>query len=158
MISAQQQTLRRLSAECRSQHSDGCSSVVLELIDVRLQLLCSGPATEVELQHFPGALGRLLSGPQADEQAGDEAQIDLDGDAILAGGQQMLAAEDAFEPAEEQLDGPAVTVAEGDKFGVQIEAIGRQQQDDGVAVLVGRVNFDDSQRLPKDGTAFCAAQ
>src|SRR5271156_4241844 len=114
MISAQQQTLRRLSAECRSQHSDGCSSVVLELIDVRLQLLCSGPATEVELQHFPGALGRLLSGPQA----------------------------------EEQLDGPAVTVAEGDKFGVQIEAIGRQQQDDGVAVLVGRVNFDDSQRLP----------
>ena len=97
--------------------------MVFELADVLQQFVGRRQAAEVELQHFPGSLGRLLAGPQADEQAGDDAQVDLDGDAVLAGGQQMLATEDALEPAEEQLDGPAVAVAQSNQFGVEVEAI-----------------------------------
>jgi hypothetical protein len=118
-------------------------ALVFESVDVRLQFLGRGQAAEVELQHLPGPLGRLLAGPQTDEQAGDDAQVDLDGDAVAAGGQEMLATEDALEPTEEQLDGPAVAITQSDQFGVEVEAIGGQEQDDGLAVFVGGVDFDN---------------
>jgi hypothetical protein len=72
--------------------------------DVLQQFFDRGQAAEVELQHLPGSLGRFLASPKADEQAGDDGQVDLDGDAVLAGGQQVLTTQDALEPTEEQFN------------------------------------------------------
>ena len=63
------------------------------------QFCFARPALEVQAQHLEGALGRFVAGPLDDQQASDQSQVDLNGDAILAGGQQMLAAENALEPA-----------------------------------------------------------
>ncbi len=60
--------------------------VGVEFADVLQQFFDRSHAAEVELQHFPGPLGRLPAGPQTDEQTGDDAQVDLDGHAVLAGG------------------------------------------------------------------------
>ena len=92
----------------RHQLSGRFFELVFELIDVRLQFFGRGQTAEVELQHFPGAFGWLLAGPEADEQAGDDPQVDLDGEAVSAGGQEMLATEDTLEPTEEQLDEPSI--------------------------------------------------
>ncbi len=58
--------------------------VSLQLVDVLLQFLFTGEAREVELEHLQGPFCRLLARPQADEQAGDDAQIQLDRDAVGA--------------------------------------------------------------------------
>ena len=44
------------------------------------------PTREVEAQHLEGTFGWLLARPQADQQAGDDAEVDLNGNAVLAGG------------------------------------------------------------------------
>ena len=64
------------------------------------QFVFRGPAHEVELDHLQRANRGFPAHPQADEQAGDDGQVDLDRDALMAVGQQVRAAEDAFEPAE----------------------------------------------------------
>jgi len=56
----------------------------------------------------------------------------------------VFATEDAFEPTEEQFNGPAVTVAEGHEFGVEVEAVGRQEQGLGLA---GAVGFADDKYM-----------
>src|SRR5437899_238207 len=67
---------------------------------VNKQFLLRRPTTEVELQHFVRSLRRFLACPHADEQTGQHAQVDLDRQAVLAVGQQMPTAQNAFEPAE----------------------------------------------------------
>src|SRR6266404_9912003 len=86
------------------------------------------PTCEVVAQHLEGSLVWLVSSPEHDKQAGDQRQVNLDCHAILAGGQQMLAPEDALEPAEEKFHCPAVLVAQSDPSRVQVQAVGRQQQ------------------------------
>jgi hypothetical protein len=66
------------------------------------------PALEVQAQHLEGALARFVAGPLDDQQTGDQSQVDLNGDAIVAGREQMLAAEDALEPAKEEFRLPAI--------------------------------------------------
>ena len=106
------------------------------------QFLFGGPALEVELDHFQGPDGGLPPRPEADEQTGNDGQVDLDGDAVLAVGQQMTATQDAFEPAEKEFHAPAITVAQGDQPGGQVEAAGRQEKNVGTAVGVGLSGFD----------------
>ena len=65
--------------------------VALQLLNVFLQFLLAGQAREVEREHFQGPLGRLLACPQADQQAGDEAYVQLNRDAVAAGRQQRAA-------------------------------------------------------------------
>ena len=71
----------------------------MQLVDMLLQFFFAGQAREVELKHFQRPLGRLFAGPQANQQAGDDAEVQLNRDAVGAGGQQMATAENALEPA-----------------------------------------------------------
>src|SRR5712692_7909600 len=103
--------------------------VFLKGLDVGEQFFLRCPAAEVEAQHLVGASGRLAACPQADQQAGDDAQVQLDGDPVGAGREQMATTQNAFEPAEEQFRLPAIAVSQGDPFGVQVEATAGQQQD-----------------------------
>ena len=43
------------------------------------------------------------------------------------------------------VDGPAIAIAQGNQFGVEVEAIGDQEQVQGLAVFVLGVDFDDPQ-------------
>ncbi len=54
----------------------------LQLGDVSQQLLFAGQAAEVEAEHLKGPLGRLAAGPQTDQQAGDDCQVDLNRNSI----------------------------------------------------------------------------
>src|SRR5271157_165722 len=95
---AQQRTAQTTGAK----QSRARSLVVFQFLDVGLQFLPSGPAAEVELKHLQGPLGRLLACPKADQQAGDDSQVDLDLHAVLVGCQQMAAAQNALEPAKKE--------------------------------------------------------
>ena len=108
------------------------------------QFRFAGQAREVELHHLPGSLGGLLARPQGDEQAGDESQVDLDFDAVVAGGQQVAATQNALEPTEEQFHRPTITVSEGHQFRRQIEAIGEQPQFFGAAIGLGAAHYDQT--------------
>src|SRR5208337_4493912 len=101
---AQQRTAQTTGAK----QSRARSLVVFQFLDVGLQFLPSGPATEVELKHLQGPLGRLLACPKADQQAGDDSQVDLDLHAVLVGCQQMAAAQNALEPAKKEFRLPAI--------------------------------------------------
>ena len=48
------------------------------------QLFVRGPADEVELKHLQSANGWFPPGPETDQEAGDDGQVDLDGDAGTA--------------------------------------------------------------------------
>src|SRR5438445_10578112 len=80
--------------------------VFLKGLDVGEQFFLRCPAAEVEAQHLVGASGRLAACPQADQQAGDDAQVQLDGDPVDAGREQMATTQNTFEPAEEQFHRP----------------------------------------------------
>jgi len=88
------------------------------------------------------------------------AGVELKKQAIAVGGQQVFATEDALEPAEEQFNGPAVTVGERHEFGVEVEAIGDQEQGLGLAAAVdfAGVHFDDAEGLFQGGPAVSATQ
>src|SRR5471030_3158225 len=98
-----------------------------------LQFVFRGPAHEVVLKHVKRASGGLAAGPESDQQARDDGQIDLDGDAVAVVGQQMAATENALEPPEKEFNRPAKTVGQGNQLGVEVEATGRQQQNVGTA-------------------------
>ena len=86
----------------------------------------AGPADEVELDHLQRSFGRFAAGIQSDQQAGDQGDVQLDGDAVFTVADEMAAAEDAFEPSEKKLDRPAKTVGQRDEIGVEVEAVGDQ--------------------------------
>jgi hypothetical protein len=73
-----------------------------------LQFLQAGPALQVELEHFPGPFGRLAAGPHDNQQAGDQGHVDLDGNTVGVGSQQVPTTEDAFEPAKKEFRLPAI--------------------------------------------------
>jgi hypothetical protein len=132
----------------------------VQFVDVLLQLLFAGHAREEKVQHFQGSLGRLLAGPQADEQAGDDAQVQLDRDAVLAGGEQVATTQDALEPTKEQFHRPAVAVTQGHVFRVQIQTVRGQEQNFRPPLAVRLTCFDlqHPHRLLEDGPARGAAQ
>src|SRR5262249_22365917 len=107
-----------------------------------------------------GSLAWLVAGPQHDQQTGDQCQIDLDGHAISAGGQQMLAAQNTLEPAKEKFHSPAILVAQGDPSRVQVQAVGPQQENLGLTLAIGFAvgHLDDAQRLLEDRAASVAAK
>src|SRR5208337_1917271 len=105
--SAQQRTPRTEETK----RSRARSVVLFQLLDVGLQFLPASQATKVELNHLQSPLRWLFSCPEADQQAGDDPQVDLDLNPIHVVGEQMTAAQDAFEPAEKQLHRPSIFVA-----------------------------------------------
>jgi hypothetical protein len=51
---------------------------------------CFGrPTNEVQAQHLEGTFRGLSACPQADQQAGNDAEIDLDGYAVGVGGKEI---------------------------------------------------------------------
>src|SRR5579863_1159553 len=113
-----------------------------ELFEMSYQFVFRGPTGEVELNHLQSANGWFAPYPKTDEETGNDSQVDLDGDAVAAIGQQMTATQDAFEPAEKELHSPAKTVAERDQLGSEIEAAGRQQEDLRMALRIGPARVD----------------
>lgn len=90
--------------------------VFLKGLDVGEQFFLRCPAAEVEAHHLVGASGRLAACPQADQQAGDDAQVQLDGDPVGAGREQMATTQNAFEPAEEQFRLPTIMPPKRDAY------------------------------------------
>src|ERR1700693_2621333 len=78
------------------------------MLQMSHQFLFRGPAREVELQHLQSAKGWFAPGPQANEQTGNEGQVDLDRDAVQTVGQQMTTTEDALEPAKKEFRLPTI--------------------------------------------------
>ena len=88
-----------------------------------LQFFGARPSREKEADHLEGSLGGLAAGVEPDHQAGDDAAIDLDLDAVRLSGQEMAAAEESLVHPKEVLDQPPQTIQLTDKFGGKIEAI-----------------------------------
>ena len=120
------------------------------LDEMLFQFVQAGPADQIELEHLPSPLSGVESRPDDDEQAGDERDIALDGDAVSILGQEVLAAQDAFEPAEEEFDGPAIAICQGDQRGGHLEAIREQPQQGGLAFAIGNFYDDQPDRLLQD--------
>jgi len=135
---AQQRTPR--TAE--SKRSRANSIVLLQLLDVALQFPPGGPATKVELNHLQRPNRWLPPCPEADQQACDHAQVDLNLDPALVVGEQMAAAQNAFEPAEKKLNRPSMLVAYGHQLRRQVQPIGNQNQDVRFAVGIELVRLD----------------
>lgn len=74
------------------------------------QFFQAHPAHPVKLQCLPLAFGGLASGPQDQQDRGDERAVNLDRHARRGFGQPVAATQDALDPFEEQFDLPAVTI------------------------------------------------
>jgi len=85
-------------------------------------------ALQITLQQKQQLLGRLAARVNHHQQAGDQRGVNLQRHAVLRFGKQVPAFYDAFEPAEKDLDLPAVMVQRHDLAGVQVEAVGEQNQ------------------------------
>lgn len=85
------------------------------------QFFGARPSREEEADHFEGPLGGLTTGIEHDQQAGDDAAIDLDLDAVLFCGQEVAAAEELLEHPKEVLDQPPQTIHLTDELGRKIE-------------------------------------
>ena len=99
-------------------------------------LLFARPALLVQAEQFVRPLVRFHGAGQLDQQARDQRAVDLDLDAAGVLAEQVATRQDAFEPAEKQLDQPAIAVQKDEDFRRHIEEIG--DQDD---VLGGRLAF-----------------
>src|SRR5215471_11724253 len=75
-------------------------SFQIQAVNMSNQFSFRGPSTEVEAQHLIRPLGRCSSDPQADQQTRDQGRIHLEAHPIHALAQQMPAAQDTFDPAE----------------------------------------------------------
>src|ERR1700722_3562923 len=72
----------------------------------------------------------------------------------------MATTEDALEPAEKQLDGPAEAVSQGDVFRLQVQTVGGQKQHFRTPPAVGfpGIDLQNPQCLLEDRSALVAAQ
>src|SRR5688572_18891146 len=80
------------------------------LLDQGHDLFSRGPAHHVKLEKFHHPLVRTTTDEKLQHQSGDQREVNLNGDPLRRFGKEMAAAQDAFDPAEEQLDGPTPTV------------------------------------------------
>ena len=97
------------------------------------------PTVEVMAEHFVGSFVRFYADPEADEQRGDDRQVDLQFDAGRFLAQQVSAPQDALQPAEEQFDLPTMSIGDGDQF--RRERVSIRRQDPGLSGL-STFNFD----------------
>lgn len=102
-----------------------------------------------------GWTGPRLDGDQ--EQA-DHGHVDLQRHAAEAFGEKVVEVSMALQPAEEQLDLPAVLVDQSDHPGGQVETIGQQAQELGLALAVDEVEFDQPQGRQFNDPALSPAQ
>ena len=100
-----------------------------QLRQVSFHLVGRGPAQPVEAEHLVCAFRGLAAGPEGDDQAGDDRAVGLNLDAVLVVAQQVAAAQEMFELAEEDLDRPAVGIEECDDLGGDIEQVRGDPQD-----------------------------
>src|SRR5207244_3178605 len=100
--------VRRQYCSARKLPLTGVLPRVLEFFDMCQQFSLSRPPGEEQAEHLEGALGGFFAYPQTQQQAGDYRHIDLDGYPVGALTQQVPTAQDALEPAEKQLDLPAI--------------------------------------------------
>src|SRR5271165_6603046 len=118
-------------------------------LQVSLHLLLGGPTKQVILQHFVRPLGWLPTGPQGNQEAGNQRHVGLDRHAIGAGRQQVAAAQDAFEPAEEKFHRPAVLVRQRHQIRIQVQLVGNQPKLLDTSVGLGPLHHDEPDRLTK---------
>src|SRR5688572_25027497 len=116
---------RRGQGDCRAGGLDGG----FQFCQVRLDFVEIRPALEIEADHLIGPQRGLASGPQMDQQAGDDGAVSLNLNPHRIGAEQVPAAENVLEEAEEQLDGPAVLVNVSDHFRRDVEQVGGYPQD-----------------------------
>lgn len=95
-----------------------------------LQVFGARPSRQEEADHLEGSLGGLAAGVEHDQQAGNDAAIDLNLHSIGFRGQEMAAAEQLLEHSEEVLDQPSQSIHLADEFSGQIEAIRGDPQED----------------------------
>ena len=72
------------------------------------QFFFVGHAAEVPADHLVSSKRRLATCPQADQHARDDRAVDLHFDAVLRMTQQMTAAQQMLEEAEEDLSVPLI--------------------------------------------------
>ena len=72
----------------------------------------------------------------------------------------MFATQDALEPAEEKFHLPAVTISQGNQFGVKLKAIGGQEENFRASLRIGLAGFDfnETERLFETRSTLRAAQ
>jgi hypothetical protein len=97
--------------------------VLLEPGDMREKFVFRCPAGQVKAEHLESPLCGLSTGPQAYQQTGDEGDIGLNLNALLALTEEVPAAEDALEPTEKEFHGPTVTVSECYQISRQIQPV-----------------------------------
>ncbi len=61
---------------CR-RRAESLALLRLQFVDVSLKFFQSGPAQQVEADHFVGSLGRLAAGVDENQQASDDRQVHL---------------------------------------------------------------------------------
>src|SRR5262245_42205447 len=92
---------------------------------MRCDLVKFGPALQIEADHFIGAQGGLASSPKMNQQASNDGAVSLNLNPDRIGAEQVAAAEDVLEEAEEQLDRPAVQVDVSNDFSGYVQQVGR---------------------------------
>ena len=75
------------------------------------------------------------------------ARVNLQRPAVGGSRQQLLTAQNAFEPAEKQFHCPPVTVSQCHQFGRQIESIGEQPPCFQLTVVVGSLDLHQSNLM-----------
>lgn len=162
-----------LSAQRKGPADRGCDRRLRlgwDFLNMREQFLLAGQAAEVVTDHLAGAQCWFATGPQRDQQAGDDAQVCLNGDAVFAVAQQVATAQYMFEESEECLDSPAMLVDQRDDLGRNAQQVGEDEdrfplRRTGVAgtasCSASRCTFDfhDAQHtLAQSGLRFPASQ
>ena len=95
--------------------------VSFQFVDVGQQFFFARKATEVEADHLVGAQRRLATGPQADQEAGDDRAVRLNLDAIFVVAQQVPTAENLLEEPKKYFDRPPPGKYQTDDFGGYVE-------------------------------------
>src|SRR5262249_45493263 len=81
----------------------------------------SSPAAEIEAEQLVGAFRRGAPHPPTDEQTGNQGHRDLQVHPIFTVTEQMATPQETFNPAEEQVHGPPITIREGKEVRVQVQ-------------------------------------
>ena len=75
---------------------------------MRQQFVFVGPTHQVVAQHLVRTFGRLAAGPEVDQQTSDDRAVGLDLDPVRVIAQQVPAAQQVLERAEEDLSVPII--------------------------------------------------
>jgi hypothetical protein len=115
-----------------------------------LQFVLFGQPGEVVVKHLQRGFGRFAVGPQAQQHAGDDRAVHLDAEPFGFVAEQVPAAQQMLEEAEEKFNREPVLILQRDDLGGDIEQVGRDAKQ--TVALVGadgqkRVAFFDNLPL-----------